>query len=85
MGALFEQPDPRFDIGPRHMHHGWQTLETTGQLAFGAYIENGRLIDLPDPSGNGNQKKHGARAARSLRLRADDHREPGPALHRHRP
>lgn len=56
LGAEFEQPDPGFDIGPRLMHHGWHTLETTGKLAYGAYIENGRLIDVDDPAGNGRQK-----------------------------
>lgn len=53
LGAEFEQPDPGFDIGPRLMHHGWHTLETTGKLAYGAYVENGRLIDADD---NGRQK-----------------------------
>ncbi|MEM1354140.1 MAG: nitrite/sulfite reductase [Planctomycetota bacterium] len=56
LGVDFEQPDPDFDIGPRMMHHGWHHLETTGKLAYGAYIENGRLIDTDPASGNGHQK-----------------------------
>lgn len=56
LGVSFEQPDPNFDIGPRRMHHGWHTLETTGKLAFGAYIENGRLIDTSPETGNGDLK-----------------------------
>lgn len=45
LGAVFEPPDPSLDPGPRRLHHGWQTLEKTGKLAFGLYVENGRLID----------------------------------------
>lgn len=56
LGVSFEQPDPGFDIGPRMMHHGWHELETTGKLAYGAYIENGRLIDTDPAAGNGRQK-----------------------------
>lgn len=32
------------DYGDRHLHHGWQT-QTNGMLAFGAFIENGRITD----------------------------------------
>lgn len=56
LGVNFEQPDPNFDLGARMMHHGWHELETTGKLAYGAYIENGRLIDTDPASGNGKQK-----------------------------
>jgi len=56
LGVNFEQPDPSFDIGPRMLHHGWHNLETTGKLAYGAYIENGRLIDTDPKTGNGRQK-----------------------------
>ncbi len=45
LGATFEQPNPDFNPGPRMMHHGWQDLPTTGKRAYGAYIENGRLMD----------------------------------------
>jgi sulfite reductase beta subunit-like hemoprotein len=47
-GATFELPDPAFDVGPRQMHHGWMTLPTTGKLAYGAYIECGRLVDTSE-------------------------------------
>jgi len=47
-GAEFEPPLPDFDPGPRMLHHGWHTLPSNGLLAYGAYIENGRLIDGPD-------------------------------------
>lgn len=47
-GAEFENPNTSYDIGPRQMHFGWSNLPTTGKLAFGAYIENGRLIDGPN-------------------------------------
>lgn len=48
MGSTFELPDPNFDPGPRMMHHGWHKLETTGKLAYGAYIECGRLVDTEE-------------------------------------
>jgi len=44
-GATFEQPLPHFDPGPRQMHHGWSTQEDNGKLAYGMYVECGRLID----------------------------------------
>ncbi len=52
-GATFEPPLPDFDPGPRMLHHGWQSLPSNGLLAYGAYIENGRLID----NDNGRLKK----------------------------
>lgn len=51
-GAKFEQPIPDFDPGPRMMHHGWHRQPSNGLWAYGAYIENGRLIDAV----NGNLK-----------------------------
>ena len=45
LGAQFELPDPTFDPGARMLHQGWQSLPTTGKLAYGAYIECGRLVD----------------------------------------
>ena len=44
-GAIFDPPQPDFDPGPRMMHHGWHPQETNDQWAYGAYIENGRLIN----------------------------------------
>lgn len=64
-GSQFELPDPNFSPGARMMHHGWQTQESNGKLAFGAYIECGRLVnssedkgedDSGNVTGNGNLK-----------------------------
>lgn len=65
--ATFDAPIPDFDYGKRDLHHGWTTLPTTGKLAYGAYIECGRLVDTEegdDPedqsgnvSGNGQLKR----------------------------
>lgn len=44
-GAVFEQPNPNWDIGARKMHHGWQVQESNGKLAFGMFVECGRLVD----------------------------------------
>lgn len=51
-GGRFEPPIPDFDPGPRCLHHGWIPLPSTGQWAYGAFFENGRIIDGP----NGRQK-----------------------------
>lgn len=48
LGIDFDQPNPELTPGPRMMHHGWQTLPNapaSGNLAYGAYIECGRLVD----------------------------------------
>ena len=55
LGVVFDAPNPEVDPGPRMMHHGWHTLPTTGKMAFGAYIECGRLVDSAygeDPAHN---------------------------------
>ena len=44
-GSGLGQPDPEHDYGDRHLHHGWQRQATNGLLTFGAFIENGRLVD----------------------------------------
>ena len=49
-GGEFEPPKPDFDPGARLLHHGWHHQPSNGLLTYGAYIENGRLID--GPSGN---------------------------------
>jgi len=65
-GAEFEQPIDGFDPGPRMLHHGWIRQASNGKWAYGAYIENGRLIDNPrsvadggwaSGHGNGNIKQ----------------------------
>ena len=47
-GARFDPPIPAFDPGPRCLHHGWIRLPATGLWAYGAFIENGRIIDGPN-------------------------------------
>ncbi len=54
-GAEFSMPLPDFDPGPRLLHHGWTTLPNK-KLAYGAYVECGRLTDkagLGDARGGG--------------------------------
>ena len=48
-GASFEKPIDDFDVGTRDLHHGWTTQENNGNLTYGLYVENGRLIDR-DPN-----------------------------------
>jgi sulfite reductase beta subunit-like hemoprotein len=45
IGDVFEPPDEDLDIGPRHLHHGWIPQPSNGLWAFGAFIENGRIIN----------------------------------------
>ncbi len=54
LGSEFELPNPEFNPGPRQLHHGWITLPKTSKLAYGAYIECGRLVD----SVEGEDKEH---------------------------
>lgn len=54
-GAVFDEPIPNFDVGPRRMHHGWTTLDN-GKLAYGMFIENGRVIDR---TGDGSEAADG--------------------------
>ena len=51
-GVDFAAPIENFDYGPRLMHHGW-TKQENGLWAFGAFIENGRIVD----GHNGSLKK----------------------------
>ncbi len=46
LGTRLEDPDPDLDPGPRRLHHGRH--RHNGVASFGAYIENGRIIDGPD-------------------------------------
>jgi len=43
-----EAVDENLDYGEKLRHHGWQKLPTTGKLAYGAFIENGRLWDCSE-------------------------------------
>ncbi|MDA4113631.1 MAG: nitrite/sulfite reductase [Thaumarchaeota archaeon] len=47
-GLDFEMPIEDLDYGARHLHHGWMTQESNGLWSFGAFIENGRVIDGPN-------------------------------------
>ncbi|MCH7922509.1 MAG: nitrite/sulfite reductase [Nitrospinae bacterium] len=44
----FEPPDPRLDYGDRDLHHGWMRQPSNGLFTYGAFIENGRIIDGPN-------------------------------------
>jgi sulfite reductase (NADPH) hemoprotein beta-component len=44
-GVEFDEPIVNFNPGPRELHHGWMEQPSNGLLAFGCYIENGRVID----------------------------------------
>ncbi len=44
-GASFDEPNPELYLGAREMHHGWQQQPSNGKLAYGLYIETGRLRD----------------------------------------
>jgi len=47
-GCDFEMPDPDHDYGDRHLHHGWMVQPSDGRLSYGAFIENGRIVDGPN-------------------------------------
>ncbi|MGH7405671.1 MAG: nitrite/sulfite reductase, partial [Candidatus Methylomirabilales bacterium] len=47
-GYDFEMPNPIHDYGSRHLHHGWMVQPSDGRLCYGAFIENGRIIDGPN-------------------------------------
>ncbi len=44
LGYKLDAPIANLDVGSRHMHHGWFPQDN-GLWTFGAFIENGRLID----------------------------------------
>jgi sulfite reductase (NADPH) hemoprotein beta-component len=46
-------PDENYDYGPHELHLGWHVQPDNGSLAFGMFIENGRIKDGTD---NGNIK-----------------------------
>jgi len=57
-GVSFDPPDFNFEYGARDLHHGWirqqKQQSNNGLLCYGAFIENGRIID---DSPNGQLKK----------------------------
>ena len=44
-GVGIDLPNEGLDPGARQLHHGWSKQASNGKWAYGAYIENGRLID----------------------------------------
>ena len=44
-GVDFEAPDPDFNYGERDLHRGWIKQNSNGLWSYGAFIENGRIID----------------------------------------
>ncbi|MDJ0840280.1 MAG: nitrite/sulfite reductase [Acidobacteriota bacterium] len=71
LGRPLEQPVHDLDPGPRRLHHGWEA-RPDGTFNYGAFIENGRLIDN---SSNGRLKSMvrqlSAKYNSSLRLTAN--------------
>ena len=49
LGFELDEPYENHDYGDRQLHHGWTTLPN-GLLAYGAFIENGRITDA-SPNG----------------------------------
>ena len=47
-GVDFAAPIDNFDYGDRNLHQGWIKLHSNGLWAYGAFIENGRIIDGPN-------------------------------------
>ena len=50
VGFPLQRPDPSHNYGDRHLHLGWQKQPGNNKLAFGAFIENGRITDA-SPNG----------------------------------
>jgi sulfite reductase (NADPH) hemoprotein beta-component len=42
-----QEARPDHDCGPRQLHHGWCRQPTNDLWTFGAFIENGRIVDSP--------------------------------------
>lgn len=45
LGYELALPDPQLDVGARHLHHGWHLQASNGLWAYGAFLENGRILD----------------------------------------
>lgn len=45
LGRRLVPPPVDHDPGPRELHHGWTRQPSNGLWSFGAFIENGRLVD----------------------------------------
>lgn len=48
LGVDFEPPREGLDHGERMLHHGWIKQPSNGLYTYGAFIENGRIIDGPN-------------------------------------
>jgi sulfite reductase beta subunit-like hemoprotein len=48
LGVDFEPPREDLDHGERMLHHGWIKQPSNGLYTYGAFIENGRIIDGPN-------------------------------------
>ncbi len=44
-GFSLEDPIADFDLGRRHMHHGWTHQPDNGLYSYGLWLENGRVVD----------------------------------------
>lgn len=45
LGWKVDLPDEKLDPGPRELHFGWTKQPSNGLWTYGAFIENGRLVD----------------------------------------
>lgn len=45
LGVPLQRPDTSYDIGARDLHFGWSPQSNNGLLAYGMFIENGRISD----------------------------------------
>jgi len=45
LGFKLDDPNPDHDYGDRKLYHGWQIQPSNGLLAYGVYLENGRITD----------------------------------------
>jgi len=45
LGFKLADPNPNHDYGDRQLYHGWQIQPSNGLLAYGVYLENGRITD----------------------------------------
>lgn len=50
LGFKLEDPDPNHDHGDRHLHFGWTRQPSNKLWTYGAFIENGRIMDA-SPNG----------------------------------
>ncbi|CAN5503110.1 nitrite/sulfite reductase [soil metagenome] len=48
VGFELQLPQENFDTGARQLHHGWTHQPSDGLWTYGAFIENGRIVDTPE-------------------------------------